>query len=268
MTFPENGSFSLNDRSVALEAANSCPLESTPMIDKRFNEVYCLTKPNQNACFLAPDSLLLNQLYDSSVGDQNEPQMCMADRHEQRGPLDVSINDQGEITKIKNQAGVTFERQPDGKFAMKDQDGKVMQTVENLKVDGLGNMQYDTIVDSKRLHVEFNVDGSFVLQDENTGRILFDKNGNVLETPSGDGLVRKYHYNGTQLVAIDGNLGHWDRVEENGQISWKNSTTGAVWQGDFAINSTTHDLEYSGAGGNSWAFTTKGVDVPMAPKQQ
>lgn len=268
MTFPENGSFSLNDRSVALEAANSCPLESTPMIDKRFNEVYCLTKPNQNACFLAPDSLLLNQLYDSSLGDQNEPQMCMADRHEQRGPLDVSINDGGEITKIKNQAGVTFERQPDGKFAMKDQDGKVMQTVENLKVDGLGNMQYDTIVDSKRLHVEFNVDGSFVLQDENTGRILFDKNGNVLETPSGDGLVRKYHYNGTQLVAIDGNLGHWDRVEENGQISWKNSTTGAVWQGDFAINSTTHDLEYSGAGGNSWAFTTKGVDVPMAPKQQ
>lgn len=268
MTFPENGSFSLNDRSVALEAANSCPLESTPMIDKRFNEVYCLTKPNQNACFLAPDSLLLNQLYDSSLGDQNEPQMCMADRHEQRGPLDVSINDGGEITKIKNQAGVTFERQPDGKFAMKDQDGKVMQTVENLKVDGLGNMQYDTIVDSKRLHVEFNVDGSFVLQDENTGRILFDKNGNVLETPSGDGRVRKYHYNGTQLVAIDGNLGHWDRVEENGQISWKNSTTGAVWQGDFAINSTTHDLEYSGAGGNSWAFTTKGVDVPMAPKQQ
>lgn len=267
MTYSDLSSFSIDDRGAALEAANSCPMESTAMIDKRFNEVYCLTKPHQNACFLAPDSLLLNQLYESGLS-QNEPQMCYPDRIEKRGPLEVSVSDQGEITKITNAAGVTFERLPDGKYAMKDQDGKIMQTVENVKIDGSGNMQYDTMQNSKRLHVEFNTDGSFVLENEETGRIVFDQAGKVVETPSGSGRVRRYQYEGNQLVGIDGNLGHWDRVEKDGQVSWKNRDTGAVWEGDFSIDWKTHALEYRGRNGGAWTFTTDGQDLPLTQTQK
>jgi hypothetical protein len=266
--------YQFNDKNSALEAANSCPLESTPMIDKQFNEVYCLTKPQQNVCFMAPDSLLLSQLYDSSVPDQPEPEICYPepqvsrpDTKEQRGPFGVTINDQGEITSVTGESGLLFERQPDGKYVMKGQDGNILQTVENMKIDGLGNMQYDEVKDGKRVHVEFNVDGTYVLEDEEHGRIVYDKANNVLETPSGNGRVRKFQYENGQLVGIDGNLGHWDRVENNGQVSWKNRDTGAVWEGEFQFNSTTSALEYRGRSGARWAFTTDGQDIPLEPQK-
>ncbi|PZM77523.1 MAG: hypothetical protein DKT66_24885 [Candidatus Melainabacteria bacterium] len=254
--------YQFNDSASAQAAANSCPLESTPMIDPKFNEVYCLTKPNQNACFLAPDELLLKQLSDKPA-DSTEPQVCRADTHEKRGPLDVSINDQGEITSITNEAGVKMERQADGKFVVRNAQGEIMQTVENVKVDAVGNIQYDVSGHPDGLHVEFNVDGSFVLQDNVNGRIVTDKAGNVIEAPSGNGRVRKFQYENGQLVGIDGNLGHWDRVEENGQVSWKNKDSGAVWHGDFGYNSQSNNLEFRGRNGTAWAFTAKGEDVPL-----
>ncbi len=270
MGFPNSSEFS--DRVDASVAARSCPLESTPMVDPTFNEVYCLTKPNQNACFLAPDNLLLNQLKDSEFknpfamscdSSKQELPQSKADKSEHRGKYDVTVDDKGEVTSVTISDKHHMYKMPDGKWIDRF-DGQPDKPLENVKIDSKGNLTIDVIKDGELNQFKINVDGSHS-RESKEGLFVYDAQHNLLESPSGEGRVRKYHYTDGQLDQIDGNLGHWDRVVKDGQVSWVNKDSGAVWEGEMGVNDKD-ELEYRGRNGIAWNFTPSGQDVQPVQK--
>ncbi len=159
---------------------------------------------------------------------------------------------------------------PGGEYFYKGSDGKWVEhmppsgerTVENLKFDNDGNMEFDVVGEGTVAHHKRNADGSHSIDSpEHGGLLAYDKDGNLIQAPAGDGQVRKFHYTNGQLDQVDGRLGHWDRVEKDGKVSWKNRDTGAVWDGDMKVNPKTNELEFRGRNGVAWNFTTTGKDV-------
>jgi hypothetical protein len=203
---------------------------------------------------------LLAQLSEAPHGPR-----CEAPTHEKRGPVDVTIDEHGEMFEVKDKNGNTYTKTSDGKWGRHVQ-GSSSQTdevVENLKVDCQGNLSYDYNNNEKNVHVhhDYNADGSFTYVNE-FGKFVYDKDVQLVEAPAGEGHSRKFHYTSGQLDQIDGRLGHWDRVQKDGQVSWVNKDTGAVWSGDFKMNLDM--LEYKGQDGSAWTFTPWGTDVNKA----
>jgi len=88
-----------------------------------------------------------------------------------------------------------------------------------------------------------------------------DGNGRVIYTRGTDGRMRNFHYDEEGKVdQIDGHLGHWDRVDQNGQTAWVNRDTKAVWEGDFSIDANGN-VNYKPRQGTAWTFTRDGKDV-------
>ncbi len=274
----------VSDQSRLKDDANKCPLDSTPMYDPQFNQVYCLTKAGQDTCFLPPDNLLLKQLGESKPADFNDFKMpvceqpktpvvpklevCEGDnKFENRGPLDLTINGKGEITGIRDKHGNYFSRQADGSYVQHFQSGGEV-IVKNMKIDGRGNMSFDAYPGTAPSHCEYKADGSYSIDSADLGgKLVFDTANHLVEAPAGDGHVRKFHYTDGQLDQIDGRLGHWDREVRNGQVRWVN-TNGTVWEGDFVVNPSTNDLEFRGRNGAAWNFTTFGKDVQATPERK
>jgi len=98
----------------------------------------------------------------------------------------------------------------------------------------------------------------------NTGgrwRVEGDANGNVVTAKGTDGRTRKFHYDDDhKLDQIDGHLGHWDRVDQEGKTIWVNRDTKAQWEGDFRVDSKGN-LTFESGKGTDWTFTRDGQDM-------
>jgi len=208
-------------------------------------------------CGLPSNEQLLAQLVDST-----KPQRCEAPTHEKRGPVEVTKDECGEVIELKT-ASYTFTKNADGKWTQHHNEGRYKDdVVSNLKVDEKGNYSYDYNDDARNVHVhhEHNADGSMAFTDEN-GKLVYNEKGQVVEAGAGNGKQRHFHYTGDQLDQIDGNLGHWDRVVKDGQVSWVNKDKGMVWNGDFKMS--LDRLQYRGDNGGAWEFTPWGTDVAI-----
>jgi hypothetical protein len=174
----------------------------------------------------------------------------------------VTIDEHGEMIAVKDKHGDSYTKNSDGKWTKHSEVGnyQTSEVVENLKVDCNGKLSYDYNNKEKDVHVhyDFNADGSWSYVDK-FGKFAFDKDVQLVEAPAGEGHSRKFHYTNGQLDQIDGRLGHWDRMQKDGQVSWVNKDTGAVWAGDFRLNLDM--LEFKGQNGAAWTFTPWGTDV-------
>jgi hypothetical protein len=213
--------------------------------------------------FLPSGDGLLNQLSAPLHGPR-----CEAPHTEQRGPVQVTVDEYGEMFAVKS-GHDTFTKNSDGKWTRHFESGdyKNDEIVDNVKVDANGKLTYDYNDDARNVHVKFerNTDGSWKATNE-FGTFVYDNQTQLVEAPSGEGRSRKFHYTNGQLDQIDGNLGHWDRVEKDGEVSWVNRDSGAVWEGDFKMN--VDNLEYTGRNGSHWTFTPWGTDVNLAEQKQ
>lgn len=199
---------------------------------------------------------------DLSLFPPSQDLLCYAPTHEKRGPVDVTLDEYGEMIEVKDTHGNTYSKTADGKWARHFESGgyKHDDIVENVKVDCDGNLSYDYNDNERNIHVhhEYRADG-FTSHTNEFGKFVYDKDQQLIEAPAGEGFSRKFHYTNGQLDQIDGRLGHWDRVEKDGQVSWVNKDTGAVWEGDFSMSLDM--LEFKGRNGAAWAFTPWGTDV-------
>lgn len=245
-----------------MAAPKNSSLMGDDMVCTSFNDIYKNANQSEAACYLPENPKLLKQLADAQAGI---PGVCEAPTHEKRGPVEVTTDEYGEMFEVKDNNGNTFTKRSDGKWARHTEIGtyKSDEVVENVKVDEKGNLSYDYNRDEDDVHVHFekNADGSHSATN-NFGKFAYDKDNQLVEAPSGEGRIRKFHYTDGQLDQIDGNLGHWDRVQKDGQVSWVNKDSGAVWAGDFRVNIASNILEYRGQNGAAWAFTPWGTDVP------
>lgn len=177
------------------------------------------------------------------------------------GVLEHGFDENNEHVSITGPRGEYFYMGSDGKW-VEHMPPSGERTVENLTFDNDGNMEFDVVGEGTVAHHKRNADGSYSINSpEYGGTLKYDKDGNLVEAPAGDGQVRKFHYTNGQLDQIDGRLGHWERVEKDGKVSWRNERTGAVWEGEMHVNVKTNDLEFRGRNGVAWNFTTKGQDV-------
>ena len=242
------------------EEAKTSALLGDMMVCKSSNDVFRLQSSANDMSFLPSHQDLLSQLSEAPHGPR-----CEAPTHEKRGPVDVTIDEYGEMIEVKGKNGNTYTKTSDGKWTrhIEGASSKNDDVVENLKVDCQGNLSYDYNNNEKNVHVhhEDNADGSWSYVNE-YGKFVCDKDNQLVEAPAGEGHSRKFHYTNGQLDQIDGRLGHWDRFEKNGQVSWVNKDTGTVWAGDFKMNGD--NLEYTGQNGSAWAFTPWGTDVNKA----
>ncbi|HEY9711935.1 MAG TPA: hypothetical protein V6C72_00620, partial [Chroococcales cyanobacterium] len=224
------------------------------------NDILRQQSSTRDLSFLPPGNDLLTQFDEAP----HLPR-CEAPKHEKRGPVEVTTDEYGEMFEVKDQAGTTYTKNSDGKWTKhyKDADPKSDDVVDNFNVGSDGKITYDYNNNDKNVHVHFehNADGSFSYTNE-FGKFVYDKDMQLVEAPAGEGRVRKFHYTNGQLDQIDGVLGHWDRVQKDGQTSWVNKDSGAVWNGDFRLNIDI--LEYRGQDGAAWGFTPWGTDVNRA----
>lgn len=177
------------------------------------------------------------------------------------GALEHGYDENGQHISITGPKGEYFYKGSDGKW-VEHMPPSGERTVENLTFDNDGNMEFDVVGDALVAHHKRNADGSYSIDSpEYGGTLKYDKDGNLIEAPAGDGKVRTFHYTNGQLDQIEGRLGHWDRVEKDGKVTWKNTKTGAVWEGEMQVNPKTNDLEFRGRNGVAWNFTTKGQDI-------
>ncbi|MBA3992487.1 MAG: hypothetical protein C0469_03100 [Cyanobacteria bacterium DS2.3.42] len=177
------------------------------------------------------------------------------------GALEHGYDENNEHISITGPKGEYFYKGSDGKW-VEHMPPSGERTVENLTFDKDGNMEFDVVGDGTVAHHVRNADGSYSIKSpEYGGTLKYDKDGNLVEAPAGDGKVRTFHYTNGQLDQIDGRLGHWQRVEKDGKVSWVNEKTKAVWEGEMHVNVKTNDLEFRGRNGVAWNFTTRGQDV-------
>jgi hypothetical protein len=246
----------------AMASSKSASLVGDEMVCKSFNDIFRKPKQSDEACFLPSNAALLEQLSDAQSG---KPGVCEAPKHEKRGPVDVTSDEYGEMIAVKDSRGNTFTKRSDGKWVEHGDYGDT--TVENLTVDSKGNLSYDYNGKDTHTHNQWNADGSYSFDSKDQGKLVYDKDNNVVEAPAGDGHSRKFHYTNGQLDQIDGRLGHWDRVVKDGQVSWVNKGTKAVWEGDFRVNAGSDALEFRGHNGAAWEFTTTGRDLRLPAKK-
>jgi hypothetical protein len=248
------------DRGECLKGESKSPSPfCEDMTDKTFNEIFRKQKV-ENSSHLPSADLLIKQLSDAKSEAPNGL-VCLAPKHEERGNTEVVTDEYGKMFEVKDNRGHTFTKTPDGKWVDRsenDKEHKHDNVVKNVKVDDKGNITYDDNNNAK-MHYQQNSDGSHSVTNE-FGKTSYDKDGNCIEAPAGAGHSRKFHYTNGQLDQIEGNLGHWDRVTKNGQVSWVNKNSGAVWNGDFKLQSDG-ELEYSGRNGANWSFTVWGKDI-------
>jgi hypothetical protein len=243
------------------------------MTHKSFNEIF--SKPKvENSSHLPPADMLMSRLSDTSTLAPSEQvcevtalPRCEAPTHEKRGTTEVVSDEHGEIFEVKDNRGHTYSKTSDGKWVGhedSDADFKLGTVFKNLNVDDKGNITYD---DNNNInHYERNSDGSGSMTNE-FGKTSWDKDDHCIEAPAGPGHSRKYHYTDGQLDQIDGKLGHWDRVTKDGQVSWVNKDTFAVWDGDFKLE-LDGELEYKGRNGANWSFTVWGKDIDNTQSQK
>jgi hypothetical protein len=228
--------------------AKTSSLGGDLMLCKSSTDIYRQQSSTSDLSFLPPSNDLLPR--------------CEAPTHEKRGPVEVTIDEYGEMFEVKDSRGNTYTKAADGKWNRHFEIGgyKSDEVVENLKVDCQGNLTYEYNNDEKNVHVQYeqNIDGSWRYTNQ-FGKFVYDKDQQLVEAPAGEGHSRKFHYTNGVLDQIDGRLGHWDRVNENGKVSWVNKDTGVVWNGDFKMNLEL--LEFRGQNGSAWAFTPWGTDV-------
>lgn len=257
-------SFSKLERNECVkDGANSSALVGDTLVCKASSDIARKQSSTSDAaCFLPDEKQLLAGM---NAGPENS---CAAPKHEKRGAVDVTVDDTGSVIEVKSPYNdSTFTKQADGSWTQHHDHplfkGEKDEKVDNVKVDCDGKLTFDYNDDSRNVHVhyEFNADKSWAYTNE-FGRFVEDPQGRLIEAPSGEGHSRKFHYdeNG-KLDQIDGNLGHWDRAEENGKTVWKNRDSGAVWQGDFNVDSISNLLEYRGRDGSAYDFTAWGTDI-------
>ncbi len=246
----------------AMASSKSASLVGDEMVCKSFNDIFRKPKQSDEACFLPSNTALLKQLSDAQSG---KPGVCEAPKHEKRGPVDVTSDEYGEMIAAKDAHGNTFTKRSDGKWTERTKFGDTV--VENLKVDSKGNLSFDNSVQKINSHEQWNTDDSYSIESKEQGKLVYDKDHRLAEAPAGDAHTRKFHYTNGQLDQVDGRLGHWDRVVKNGQVSWVNKETKAVWEGDFTVNPGTDSLEFRGRNGAAWEFTKTGQDhrIPAKP---
>lgn len=233
------------------------------LVCKSANDIFRQQSSANDLCFLPSNKDLLAQLKEAEQAPCGG--RCEAPTVEKRGSSEVTIDEYGEMFKVKDNHGNTYTKTSDGKWTQHYERGnyKTDEVVENVKVDGKGNISFDYNNNQRNVHVhhEHNADGSFSYVNE-FGKFVYDKDQQLVEAPAGAGHNRKLHYTNGQLDQIDGRLGHWDRVQKDGQVSWVNKDSGLVWKGDFKMNLDM--LEYKGQNGTAWAFTPWGTDVNQA----
>ncbi len=179
--------------------------------------------------------------------------------NKQVGPLEFGFDDYGNHVSITGPGGEYFYKGSDGKW-VEHMPPSSERVVENFNVDNAGNMQFDVVGDGTLAHHKRNADGSHSVDSPETGLLVYDKDGHLIQAPSGDGPPRKFHYEKGQLVGIEGNLGNWQRKVVDGKVTWENDK-GLKWEGEMHINPKTNDLEFRGSHGNAWNFTTRGQSV-------
>lgn len=241
----------------------SYPLGSESLGNQGLNDLYQFNQ--SDVSFLTSNDVLLSQLAESEstqvskMMDDSVPQSHAGS--EQVGPLDVVKDANGDLSVVSNMQGDYFYKTPDGKWVYKTPDGMKTE-VENLKIDDKGNLTYELMVNGIAERRQMNADGTSSRESsEIGGKITYDKDGNVTEAPSGKGRMREYHYTNGQLDKIKGNLGDWERVEKDGQVSWVNKEKNLTWQGDFEVNPETGDLIFKARAGVVWGFTARGDEM-------
>lgn len=240
----------------------SYPLGSETLGNQGLNDLYQFNQAKPEVSFLTSNDVLLSQLSDSEtaqvsrLGDGRMPQSHQGSQ--QVGPLDVLKDANGDPVVVSTLHADYFYKTPDGKWTLRTPDGKETE-VAKVQVDDKGNLSYDVEVDGVVEHRKQNADGTSSRESsEIGGTISYDKDGNVTETPSGKGRMRDYHYTNGQLDKINGNLGQWERVEKDGQVSWVNKEKNLTWEGDFKVNPETGDLIFQARAGVVWGFSTRG----------
>lgn len=186
---------------------------------------------------------------------------CEAPVHKKYGNVDVTVDSSGDVIEFKSR-GNTYTKRSDGKWVEHPDNPAYSDSVlDNVTIDKEGNFTYDYNDDERGVHVhhEWNADGSFSFTDS-FGKSVYNEHVQLVEAPSGEGRIRKYHYTDGQLDQIDGNLGHWDRVVTDGHVSWVNQDKGYIWNGDFKIYAGS-DLQFKSDEGTTWTFTRWGTDV-------
>lgn len=178
------------------------------------------------------------------------------------GDFEITTTNEGELKTVKDKDGNSYYKGPDGKWSSVSKDGIAqLDSYENMKIDQQGNLSFDM----NRDHV--------IRHSGNGGIDHYDKVDNtywhydtqahaITETSSGDGRVRKYHYDKDgKIDQIDGNLGHWDRTRgKDGKTEWVNSNDGSVWKGEMELD-ILNNLEFRAANGVKWTFGADGKDT-------
>jgi len=271
---PESSQF--HDLQLDNTMVTSYPLGSETLGNQGLQDLYQFNKPAADIPFLPSSDVLLSQLSESQaaqvsrLASPDAPQVSrLSDGRlprshadaEHIGPIDVVKNPGGEHTEISTPKGDYFYKTPDGHWTYILPGGYEMP-VENVNYDDQGNISFDIAgPDGAIERNRINADGTSSRESADIGgTIAYDKDGNVTEAPSGIGRMRQYHYTDGKLDKIDGNLGHWERVEKDGQVSWVNTEKGLKWDGDFQVDKQTGDLIFKARNGIAWGFTTRGGD--------
>lgn len=248
----------------------SYPLGSETLGNQGLNDLYQFSNPKEPLSFLTSDKVLLDQLSQSDtaqvsrMSDERQPQSHRDSV--QVGPLDVVRDEKGNLSVVSTMDGDYYYKTPDGKWTHIGPN-RERHAVENVQVDAQGNLSYDVLVNGTVEHRKENADGSASIESADIGgTIKYDKDGNITETPSGGDRKREYHYTNGQLDKINGNLGQWERVEKNGQVSWVNKEKNLTWEGDFTVDKATGDLIFVARAGYAWGFTTRGGDKQITTR--
>lgn len=204
------------------------------------------------------DAQALDRVKPMSEG-KAEMEATKGSHHEKRGQFEVTCEN-GQVKTITDKDGTTLYRGKDGKWSYVTKDGSVAEydVFENVKIDKQGNLSYDR----GQNHIIRRADGMTENHDTSDGTWSLYKRGTILETTSGEGRTRKYHYDKDgKLDAIDGNLGHWDRTtDSSGKTEWVNKKGDLHWKGEFSLD-PFDDLEFAMHNGGVWRFTRSGKDV-------
>jgi len=177
------------------------------------------------------------------------------DKHEMRGDLDVTVNENNEVTSVTRPNGDTYRKVKDGEWNLRGKYGSGT-FVDNLQVSEKGDLSFDTVEN----HSIMRADGSQTAISKADGtKYEWDTAENLVEMPAGHGRVRKFHYDeNNEIDQIDGNLGHWERrFDKNNQMEWVNTNTRAVWKGKLWVDSEGN-LRFTARDGHHWAFKPDG----------
>lgn len=186
------------------------------------------------------------------------------------GGSEVYTNSSGEVIGIhrmdRNGKDEFWQKGSDGKWTIHSgmNSSQKMDPISDVTVDKNGDIHY-RINDSKVSVVDRKDLEKVVTSDGSGSTVKYERdNGDKLrpvQTTDGQGHGRKFHYDKDNKVdQIDGHLGHWDRrTNAKGETEWVNSSTKAVWKGEFEVQANG-DLMFTGQNGVTWRFTKENKD--------